>query len=65
MLAVEMIDECHFTDTLEIDINGKIRELQKSGYEIVDVKYSFVGDETQQNFTYTAMIVYKMRNSEQ
>lgn len=65
MLAVEMIDECHFIGTLKIDINRKIRELQKSGYEIVDVKYSFIGDETQQNFTYTAMIIYKTRNSEQ
>lgn len=65
MLAVEMIDECHLTGTLAININRKISELQKSGYEIVDVKYSFVGDETQQNFTYTAMIVYKTRNSEQ
>lgn len=54
-----MIDECHFIDTLQIHINNKIRELHKSGCEVIDVKYSFAGDEAQQNFTYTAMIVYK------
>lgn len=65
MLQVEMIDECHFPCTLQIHINNKIRELHKSGCEVIDVKYSFMGDETQQYFTYTAMIVYKTRNSEQ
>lgn len=59
MLKVEMIDECHFVGTLQIDINRKIRELHKSGCEVIDIKYSFIGDEAQQNFTYTAMIVYK------
>jgi hypothetical protein len=65
MLQVEMIDECHFPGTLQIHINNKIRELHKRGCEVIDVKYSFIGDETQQYFTYTAMIVYKTRNSEQ
>lgn len=65
MLQVEMIDECHFPGTLQIHINNKIRELHKSGCGVIDVKYSFMGDETQQYFTYTAMIVYKTRNSEQ
>ena len=65
MLQVEMIDECHFPGTLQIHINNKIRELHKSGCEVIDVKYTFMGDETQQYFTYTAMIVYKTRNSEQ
>lgn len=65
MLQVEMIDECHFPGTLQIDINRKIKELQKNGCKVIDVKYSFIGDETQQYFTYTAMIVYKTRNSEQ
>lgn len=65
MLQVEMIDECHFTGTLQIGINRKIKELQKNGCKVIDVKYSFIGDETQQYFTYTAMIVYKTRNSEQ
>ena len=59
MLQVEMIDECHLVSTLQIHINNKIRELHKSGCEVVDVKYSFTGDEAQQNFAYTAMIVYK------
>lgn len=59
MLQVEMIEECHFVSTLQIHINNKIRELHKSGCEVIDVKYSFMGDETQQYFTYTAMIVYK------
>ena len=65
MLQIEMIDECHFTGTLQININRKIKELQKNGCKVIDVKYSFIGDETQQYFTYTAMIVYKARNSEQ
>lgn len=59
MLQVEMIEECHFVSTLQIHINNKIRELHKSGCEVIDVKYSFTGDEAQQNFAYTAMIVYK------
>lgn len=59
MLKVEMIDECHFAGTLQIYINRKIKELQKNGCKVIDVKYSFIGDETQQYFTYTAMIVYK------
>ena len=53
MLQVEMIEECHFVSTLQIHINNK------SGCEVIDVKYSFTGDEAQQNFAYTAMIVYK------
>lgn len=54
-----MIDECHFAGTLQININRKIKELQKNGCKVIDVKYSFIGDEAQQYFTYTAMIVYK------
>ena len=43
----------------------KLKNYKKNGCKVIDVKYSFIGDETQQYFTYTAMIVYKTRNSEQ
>ena len=51
--------ECHVVSTVQMHINNKIRELHTSGCEVIDVKYSFTGDEAQQNFAYTAMIVYK------